>query len=91
MRDFGRKTLGQVLGSEEHGEAYAEILSHWDAGSLTKEHTKQADPNRRGFRARIAGSACDTVEDFQRYLFWEWLQQMVKGKRDRYYASPFPI
>ncbi len=91
MRDFGRKTLGQVFGSEEHGEAYAEILSHWDAGSLTKEHTKQADPNRRGFRARIAGSACDTVEDFQRYRFWEWLQQMVKGKRDRYYASPFPI
>ena len=35
----------------------------------------------RDARARIAGSACDTVEDFQRYRFWEWLQQMVKGKR----------
>jgi hypothetical protein len=79
------------LGSQEHGEAYAEILSHWDAGSLTKEHTKQVDPNRRGFRMRVAGSGCDTVAEFQRYRFWEWLQQMVKGKHPRNYATPFPI
>ena len=37
MRDFGRKTLGQVLGSAEHGEAYVEVLAHWDAGTLTKD------------------------------------------------------
>ena len=91
MRDFGRKTLGQVLGSQEHGEAYAEILSHWDAGSMTKDLAKQADPSRRGFRPRIAGSACDTVEEFQRYRFWEWLQRMIRGKHDRNYASPFLI
>jgi hypothetical protein len=91
LRQFGRKTLGQVLGSEEHGEAYAEILANWDAGTLTKEHVKEADPGKRGFRARVAGSACDTVEEFQRYRYWEWLQRMVKGKHDRNYVTPFPI
>ena len=91
MRGFGRKTLGQVLGSEEHGEAYAEILAHWDAGTLTKEHRQGADPVRRGFKPRIAGSAYDPLEEFQRYRFWDWLQQMIKGKRDRDYVTPFPI
>ena len=91
MRDFGRKTLGQVFGSEAHGEAYAEILSHWDADSLTKDHVRQVDPSRRGFHPRIAGSACDTVAELQRYQFWEWLQQMVKGKHKRHYVSLFPI
>ena len=91
MRDFGRKTLGQVFGSEEHGEAYAEKLSQWDAGTLTKEHAAEVDPSRHGFRVRVAGSAGDTLEEFQRYRFWEWLQQMVKGKCDRRYVSPFPI
>jgi hypothetical protein len=91
LRDFGRKTLGQVFGSEEHGEAYAEILSHWDAGTLTKDHKSQVAPNRRGFRVRVAGSACDTVDEYQRFRFWEWLQLMVKENRDRHYASPFPL
>jgi hypothetical protein len=91
MRQFGRKTLGQVLGSEEYGEAYAEVLAHWDAGSLKKEHVKQTDPSLRGFRPRIAGSACDTVEEYQRYRFWDWLRQMAKGKHEGRYVTPFPI
>ena len=91
MRGFGRKTLGQVLGSEANGEAYAEILAHWDAGTLTKQQVKEADPARHGFKPRVAGSACDTVEEFQRYRFWEWLQRMAKGRHDRNYETPFPI
>jgi hypothetical protein len=91
LRDFGRKTLGQVFGSKEHGEAFAEIFAHWDAGTLTKEHEKQADPNRRGFKVRRAGSECDTVEEFQRYRFWGWLNQMIAEKRDRRYVQQFPI
>jgi hypothetical protein len=91
VREFGRKTLGQVLGSTSDGEAYAEILAHWDAGTLTKDHKSEADPNRHGFRTRIAGSACDNVAEYQRYRFWEWLQRMIKEKRDRSYSCPFPI
>jgi len=91
MREFGRKTLGQVLGSAEHGEAYAEILSRWDAGSLTKEDKEQVNPSRRGFRPRIAGSAYDTLEDLQRYRFWAWLQQMIKDQRGRNDSVSLPI
>jgi hypothetical protein len=91
FREFGRKTLGPVLGSEEHGEAFAEILAHWDGGTLTEEHQKQVDPNRRGFNVKVCGSACDTVETYQRYRFWEWLASMVKHKCDRHFAPPFPI
>ncbi len=91
MRQFGRKTLGPILGSEERGEVFAEILSHWDAGTLTAEHEKQVDPNRHGFAVRSCGSACDTTDAYQRYRFWEWLSAMVKGRRDRRFAPPFPI
>jgi hypothetical protein len=91
MREFGRKTLGQVLGSEEHGQAYAEILSHWDAGTLTKDHKAQVAPDRQGFRVVPAGSTGDTVDEYQRFRFWEWLQQMVEENRDRQYSSRFPL
>lgn len=92
LRDFGRKTLGQVLGSEEDGEAFAEILAHWDAGSLTAEHVHNADPARHGFEVKVAGSACDTVEQYDRYRFWRWLQEMVARKTSgRNDCGPFPI
>lgn len=91
LRDFGRKTLGQVFGSAEHGEAYAEILAHWDAGTLTEEHSKAIDPNRRGFNPRSCGSPCDTVEEYRVYRFWEWLRFMVTRKCERNYSSHFPI
>lgn len=91
LRDFGRKTLGQVLGSEEDGESYARILAHWDAGTLTAEHAGQVAPEKHGFRTRAAGSACDTVEEFQRYRFWNWLEQMVACRSNRHDCGPFPI
>jgi hypothetical protein len=91
LREFGRKTLGQVLGSEEHGEAYAEILAHWDAGTLTAEHARQAAPGRYGFRAVVSGSACDTPAEFERYHFWRWLEQMVARRSSRNDCGPLPI
>jgi hypothetical protein len=91
LREFGRKTLGQVLGAAEKGEAYVELLAQWDAGKVTKEQAKAADPARHGFKPRIAGSAYDTFEEYQRYRYWAWLHQMIKGKRDRAYSSPLPI
>ena len=82
MCDFGRKTLGQVLGSEEDGEAYAEILSHWDAGILTDEQKDAARPYRHGFGRRPCGSDSEHVDDYQRYLFWRWLSRVAHGNKD---------
>lgn len=91
LRDFGRKTLGQVLDGEHHGEEFATVLAHWDAGSLTAEHESQAHPDRHGFSLRMAGSACETVEQLRRYRFWEWLHQMVKARTDRHHCRTFPL
>ncbi len=49
MREFGRKTLSQVLGTEQDGEEYATILAHCDAGTVTDEIKSLADPARHGF------------------------------------------
>ena len=84
IRDFGRKTLSQVLGTEEEGETFAEILSHRDAGTLTADHRKQADPACHGFTGPSHASICTTVEQLQRYHFWAWLASEVQedGRRD---------
>jgi hypothetical protein len=39
----------------------------------------------------MAGSACDTVEQYRRYRFWEWLHQMVKGRTNRHQCRTFPL
>ena len=73
MRDFGRKTLAQVLGTEADGEAFAEILCHWDAGTLTEDHKKLAGPAGHGLPAELLASGNHTLEEFQRWSFWAWL------------------
>lgn len=77
LREFGRRTLGQVLGSPEDGEEYALILAHWDAGTLTDDLKRRADPACHGFTRRIAGSECDDLESYQRYRIWRWLHEMA--------------
>lgn len=73
LRDFGRKTLSQLLGSEEDGASFAVVLSHWDAGTLTDDLKKLAKPSNHGFARSVWGSECDNVDDLQRYNFWSWL------------------
>ena len=75
--DFGRKTLGQVLGSEKDGESFALVLAHWDAGTLTDDLKTLAMPANHGFIAAICGSECDNVDDLQRYNFWAWLNDQA--------------
>lgn len=87
MRDFGRKTLSQVLGSEEDGETYAVILSHWDAGTLTDDLKKQANPADHGFILSRAGSACKDADDLQRHHFWSWLSSMANSNFNRHHSS----
>jgi len=84
LRDFGRKTLGQVLGNEDEGEEFAVLLAHWDAGSLT-EQQKQDIARRAGeLRGRVAGG-----DDLERWRFWSWLAAMAGGWNERHTVSYF--
>lgn len=91
IRDFGRKTLSQVLGSEEAGETYAVILSHWDGGTLTEDLRKLADPANHGFVPRVGGSSCEDVDEFQAYRFWEWLHDAALRGRSLPDAPLLPV
>jgi hypothetical protein len=91
LREFGRKTLGQVLGSEKDGEDYAVILAHWDAGTLTDNLKKLANPARHGFTDRICASNCEDTDDFQRWRFWDWLHGMARSGAGRQTVLSFPI
>jgi hypothetical protein len=80
LRDFGRQALGKVLGSEQAGEDFAVVLAHWDAGTLTDDLRKLALPASHGFSQAAWASTCDTLEDYQRFRYWEWLGNAVAGK-----------
>ena len=73
LREFGRKTLGQVLGSEKEGERFAEVFAHWDAGTLTDALKKEAGSKAVRLGIRVA----QTGEDFTRSRFWNWLGRSV--------------
>ncbi len=83
LREFGRKTLGQVLGSKKEGEDFAVILAHWDAGALTDELKKLAHPAQHGFGNMICASNCGDVDEFQRMRFWNWLYETVMSGAGR--------
>jgi hypothetical protein len=91
LRDFGRKTLSQILGSEQAGEDFAVILAHWDAGTLTDDLVKLADPSRHGLGVNLQADAAKTVGEFQRYRFWEWLCWVAGTHQPRTVSTPFPL
>ena len=80
LRDFGRKTLGQVLGSEDEGEAFAELLARWDAGSLSEAQKKDVLGRAQDLRKTVASAG----QGLQRWRFWHWLQQMSTGAQERH-------
>lgn len=84
MRDFGRKTMNQVLGSEKEGEDFAVILSHWDAGTLTDDLKKLAAPANHGFTNRVCASQCENALELQRYNIWSWLSAQANGETNRH-------
>ena len=85
LRDFGRKTMGQVLGSEDEGEAFAELLAHWDAGTLTEQHRKDLHDRRWPLRRTI----CASADDLERWRFWDWLDRVASGPAEIQTASFF--
>jgi len=84
LRDWGRKTLGQVLGSPAEGEAFAELLAYCDAGSLTKEQLKDLG-------ARTLSLQRDVYKGIhlQRWRFWSWLNALAHKQTDLQTVSPF--
>ncbi|MBM4031416.1 MAG: hypothetical protein FJ291_06465 [Planctomycetes bacterium] len=84
LRAFGRKTLGQVLGGEDAGERFAELLAHWDAGTLTDAHKDEAGRRAAELARRVAAG-----DGLVQWRFWDWLARMARGTRERHTASFF--
>jgi len=83
LRDFGRKTLGQVLESEDEGEAFAEALAHWHAGTMSEAMRKDVTDRMGALRGAVAAQG----RDLERWRFWNWLSQMAHGNVERHTAS----
>ena len=74
--DFGGKTLGQVLGSEQEGEEYVRLLAAWDAGELSEDQKRQIKERWSDtFELMTAG------QDVDRWRLWEWLRAVQDGDR----------
>ncbi|MFB3891228.1 MAG: hypothetical protein ACE15C_04300 [Phycisphaerae bacterium] len=84
LREFGRKTLGQVLGHEDEGERFVEIMANWDAGTLTDDH--KADARKTARELEISVSA-GRRKDLDRLRFWMWLERMTSGASEPHNAS----
>jgi hypothetical protein len=84
LRDFGRKTLGQVLEDEDEGEAYAIALAGFDSGTLTDD--QKLDIRKRA--DSIWPSVCKGAE-LERWRFWNWLSRVSRGLADRHTVSFF--
>ncbi|MGC8864044.1 MAG: hypothetical protein ACP5R5_14905 [Armatimonadota bacterium] len=84
LRGFGRKTMAQVLGSEDEGEAFVQLLAAWDEGTLT-------DDQRKELRDRCWGGkwGLQSVEDLERSRFWHWLHAVAAGRLEKHTVSWF--
>lgn len=85
LRQFGKKTLGQVLGSEQEGEAFAELFAHWEAGSLTNAQKKDIQGRSQNLQSQVSGGSDPLI----RWRFWNWLMHMAMGTQDRQTAGVF--
>jgi len=84
LRDFGRKTLGQVLGSEDEGEAFAVLLANIGDGWLTNDQIQEIDTRKRDLRTRVSSGT-----DLTCWRFWDWMHHMAKDIKEPYTVSTF--
>ncbi len=77
LRDWGRKTLGQVLGTPQEGETFAELFAHWQAGSLSEAQRKDLGQRNGSLTREVAGG-----KSLTRWRFWNWLSRMASGSQD---------
>jgi hypothetical protein len=91
LRDFGRKTLGPVLGGEQRGEDYVTVLAHWQAGTLNNDLRRLADPAAQGFPAPVYATRARDVVAQQRLGFWLWIESAIGGPPSRPPSSPLVL
>jgi hypothetical protein len=84
LRAFGVKTLGPVLGSAAEGEAFAELLAHWDAGDLSDRQKADLKQRAGSLAAEVSRGA-----GLARWRFWNWLARMASGYQERHTVSSF--
>jgi len=84
LRDFGRKTLSQVLGSEDEGEAFVELLAHIGTGWLKPEQVTEVDRRKRALRPLVSRGS-----ELTRWRFWDWMHHLVKDIKEPYTVSTF--
>ena len=79
LRDFGKKTLGEIFENESEGEKFAEILAYWDANLLTYEHINETKEiwNKLVSCATLGSREKITDSLLYRIRFWYWLRSMV--------------
>jgi hypothetical protein len=75
IRDFGRKTLGQVIGGEKEGEQFVELLCAWDGKSLADSQKKDIRAKARALRTDYSGRG--RREKFWQAHLWHWLDRMA--------------
>ena len=90
LREFGRKTLGQIFEDEKEGELYAQILAFWDSKKLEESHISTVNNiwNRLEKYFRI-GSSEETDTNYRRSRFWYWLRKMVNNIHEEHTVSIF--
>lgn len=84
LRDFGRKTVGQVFENEDEGEEFVEFVARWDARTLSQ--TQINDIRSRTyeyFRLMSRGT------HLEKWRFWNWLQAMAEGRVEPHTVSWF--
>lgn len=82
LRRFGRETLGQVLASPEEGEAFVELLAHWDARTLSDAQKKDLGQRAESLRRDVLDG-----KHLTRWRFWNWLGRMAEGYREAHTVS----
>ena len=85
MRDFGRKTLGQVLGSADDGEAFIETLSLWQGGTLSQVQRDDVHVRTEALAYKVSSRG----ERLESWHFWRWLDWMVNNPQEEYAAGFF--
>lgn len=80
LRDFGKKTLGQVFGDEKEGEDYVELLALWEANKITQKERDLVKARYDKAYEIIVPYSKDVDEDQKtRFFFWNWLYRLLSG------------
>lgn len=84
LREFGRKTLGQIMENEEEGEAFIELYAHLESGSFTEDHRKEMITRTRLATDKVEHGDIQHVEPIMdRWRLWDWLYVMDQGPTRR--------